>query len=123
MAEIEQPFLSGTAAPDAGLGKGQLTDQVWEEVRRAIKLSNQTEAFWDHLLAFVHAVDWTVRPALAMASTAAAVSYVGVGSLLPWLHTCRRTGSEASWRGMWPSSCWCCCAGETPPCSQACSCC
>lgn len=57
--EIEQPFLSGTAS-----ALGQLPDQVWEEVRHAIKLSNQTEAFWDHLLAFVHAVDWTVRPGL-----------------------------------------------------------
>lgn len=79
--EIEQPFLLGTAS-----ALGQLPDQVWEEVRRAINLGKQTEAFWDHLLAFLHAVDWTVRAGLA-AAAAAAVSYVC--SLLShgWLHT------------------------------------
>lgn len=59
MAEAaeQQPFLSGTANAAGGLG--QLQDQVWEEVRRAIKLTNQTEVFWDNLMAFLHAVDWT----------------------------------------------------------------
>jgi hypothetical protein len=36
-------------------------DQVWAEVRRAMKLSNHTEGFWDNLQGFVHAIDWRVR--------------------------------------------------------------
>lgn len=38
----------------------QLKDQIWEEVRRAIKFSNQTEGFWENVQAFMHAVDWRV---------------------------------------------------------------
>jgi hypothetical protein len=32
--------------------------QVWDEIRQAVKLSNQTESFWDNVQAFAHAVDW-----------------------------------------------------------------
>jgi hypothetical protein len=38
----------------------QLKDQIWEEVRRAIRLSNHTEGFWENVQSFVHAVDWKV---------------------------------------------------------------
>lgn len=38
----------------------QLKDQIWEEVRKAMKFSNHTEGFWDNVQAFVHAVDWKV---------------------------------------------------------------
>jgi hypothetical protein len=121
MAEAaeQQPFLSGTADAGAG-GLGQLQDQVWEEVRRAIKLTNQTEAFWDNLMAFVHAVDWTVCSSTGGHKAASSMDEC---SPVPCTLLRRRPGSEASWRDMWPSSCWCCCAGETPACSQACSCC
>jgi hypothetical protein len=50
MREMEQPV------PDFI----QLKDQIWEEVRRAMKLSNHTEGFWENVQAFMHAVDWKV---------------------------------------------------------------
>jgi hypothetical protein len=35
-----------------------IKQQVWDEIRQAMKLSNQTESFWDNVQAFAHAVDW-----------------------------------------------------------------
>lgn len=35
-----------------------LQEQIFSEVRRAIKFSNHTESFWDNVQAFAHAVDW-----------------------------------------------------------------
>jgi len=37
-----------------------LQEQIFSEVRRAIKFSNHTESFWDNVQAFAHAVDWKV---------------------------------------------------------------
>lgn len=52
--EMEPP------TPVEQLDFSNITQQVWSEVRRAIKLSNQTESFWDNVQAFASAVDWTV---------------------------------------------------------------
>eukprot|EP00775_Hariotina_reticulata_P008072 gene8072-8267_t len=38
-----------------------IKDQIWQEIRQAIKLSNQTDSFWDNVKAFAHAVDWKER--------------------------------------------------------------
>lgn len=35
-----------------------IKQQVWDEIRQALRMSNQTESFWDNLQAFAHAVDW-----------------------------------------------------------------
>lgn len=38
-----------------------IKQQVWDEIRQALRMSNQTESFWDNLQAFSHAVDWQER--------------------------------------------------------------
>jgi hypothetical protein len=35
-----------------------IKQQVWDEIRKGMQLSNQTESFWDNVQAFAHAVDW-----------------------------------------------------------------
>ena len=42
-------------------GVSDIKDQIFAEVRRAMKLSNHTDSFWENVQAFVHAVDWKVR--------------------------------------------------------------
>lgn len=35
-----------------------IKQQVWDEIRHGMKLSNHTESFWENVQAFAHAVDW-----------------------------------------------------------------
>jgi hypothetical protein len=64
---VEEPlhyiaFVTAAAAvKDMDLGQIEgIKDQIWQEIRQSIKLSNQTDSFWDNLQAFAHAVDWKV---------------------------------------------------------------
>ncbi|KAF6253983.1 transmembrane protein 18-domain-containing protein [Scenedesmus sp. NREL 46B-D3] len=38
-----------------------IKQQVWDEIRHGMKLSNHTESFWENVQAFAHAVDWKER--------------------------------------------------------------
>jgi hypothetical protein len=35
-----------------------IKQQVWDEIRKGMQLSNQTESFWDNVHAFAHAIHW-----------------------------------------------------------------